>query len=89
MPTIAESGYPDYEAINWIGVLAPANTPKETVSQLAGWFTAAVQAPEIRAKLAVQGLFPASTCGADFAAFLRKQYDTYGRVVREASLKVE
>jgi tripartite-type tricarboxylate transporter receptor subunit TctC len=70
-----------------MGVLAPAKTPKETVSQLASWFTAAMQVPEVRAKLVVQGLYPAVTCGADFAALLHKEYDEFGRVIRESNIK--
>jgi tripartite-type tricarboxylate transporter receptor subunit TctC len=89
VPTVAESGYKDYEVDFWIGLFAPAKTPKETVSQLAGWFTAAMQAPEIKMKLAVQGLYPAVNCGADFAILLRKQYDDYGAVVRESNMKAE
>ena len=54
-----------------------------------GWFTAALQVPEVKAKLVVQGLYPVWTCGADFGAFLRKQYDDYGRAIREANIKVE
>ncbi len=42
-----------------------------------------------KAKLVTQGLYPAGTCGADFAALLRKQYDEYGRVIREANIKAE
>jgi len=89
VPTVAEFGYKDYEVDFWTGVLAPAKTPKETVSQLAGWFTAAMQAPEVKAKLAVQGLFPVGLCGVGFAALLRKQCDEFGRVIREANIKVE
>jgi hypothetical protein len=41
------------------------------------------------AKLAVQGLYPVGICGADFGALIRKQYDEYGRVIREANIKAE
>jgi tripartite-type tricarboxylate transporter receptor subunit TctC len=43
--------------------------------------------PEVKAKLAVQELYPVGKCGADFGAFVRKQYDDYGRAVREANIK--
>jgi tripartite-type tricarboxylate transporter receptor subunit TctC len=89
VPTVAESGYQDYEVDVWFGVFAPARTPKDTLSRLAGWFTAALQVPEVRAKLVVQGLFPVGICGTDFGSFLRKQYDDYGRVIREANIKAE
>jgi len=89
VPTVNESGVPGYEAGNWIGVFAPAKTPRETISQLSDWFTAALNAPEVKAKLAIQGLLPAATCGADFAAFVRKEYEAYGDAVREANIKAE
>jgi tripartite-type tricarboxylate transporter receptor subunit TctC len=89
VPTVAETGYKDYELDYWFGVLAPAKTRKETVSQLAGWFTAALQAPEFKAKLVPLGLYSVGMCGADFAALLRKQYDDFGRVIREANIKAE
>jgi tripartite-type tricarboxylate transporter receptor subunit TctC len=56
---------------------------------LADWFTTAMEVPEIRAKLAVQGLVPSGVCGADFGALIRKQYDEYDRVIREAGIRVE
>jgi tripartite-type tricarboxylate transporter receptor subunit TctC len=89
VPTIRESGYKDHETDNWFGVFAPANTPKQKVSQFVGWFTAAMQAPEIKARLAKLGLSPVGTCGANFAAILRKQYDEFGRIIREANIKAE
>lgn len=89
LPTVAESGFKDFEVDAWFGLVAPAKTPKQTLSPLAGWFTAAMQVPEVRAKLVAQGLYPARTCGGDFDALLRKQYDDYGRVIREANIKAE
>jgi tripartite-type tricarboxylate transporter receptor subunit TctC len=89
LPTVAESGYKDYEVEFWNGVVAPAKTPKEALTQLAGWFTAALQAPETKPKLLAQGLYPVGTCGADFAAFIRKQYDEYGRAIRAANIKAD
>ena len=88
-PTVAEAGYEDREVENWFGLFAPAKTPKETVSQLSEWFATAVQAPELRPKLLAQGLFPIAKCGADFANLLRKQYDDYGRVIRDLKVKRE
>src|SRR5262249_30266901 len=66
-----------------------AKTPKETISDLAGWFTAAMQVPDVRAKLSAIGLFPTEMCGADFAAFIRRQYVEYGRVIREVHFKAQ
>jgi len=89
LPTIAESGYKESEYVTWFGMFAPAKTPKEAASQFSGWFAAALQVPEVRTKLIVQGLYPVGTCGADFANYLRKQYDDYGSVIREANIKAE
>jgi tripartite-type tricarboxylate transporter receptor subunit TctC len=89
VPTVAEAGYAGYEADLWDGVVVPAKTPKETVAEITGWFTSAVQDPETKRKLVAQGLFPAVTCGADFGAIIRKQYEEYGRVIREANIRAE
>jgi tripartite-type tricarboxylate transporter receptor subunit TctC len=87
VPTIAESGFADYDAEVRLWLLAPAATPKETISQLAGWFTAAMNAPEVKPKLVAEQLHPVGMCGADAAVFLRKQYEDIGRVIRDANIK--
>jgi tripartite-type tricarboxylate transporter receptor subunit TctC len=88
-PTVAESGFKDYEADLWYGLVAPAKTPKDVISQLAAWFSAAIQVPEIKSKLLTQGLFPVATCGAGFGDFLRKEYDDFGVAIREANIKAQ
>ena len=89
VPTIAESGYKDYEMDYWYGVLASARTPKNAISQLADLFIAALKAPEVKGKLVAQALYPVGICGEDFAGLLRKQYDAYGRAIREANIKAQ
>jgi tripartite-type tricarboxylate transporter receptor subunit TctC len=89
VPTVVEAGYKDYEVTPWFGVYAPAKTPKESVTQLADWLSAAMKAPEVKDKLAVQELYPKVLCGADFSAFLREQFNEYGRAIREANFKLE
>jgi len=88
VPTIAES-YPGFEVDFWWGLFAPAHTPQALISQLADWFTAAMQTPEIETKLHELGFFPAGICGQDFAALLRKQYEDYGRVIRGANIRAD
>jgi tripartite-type tricarboxylate transporter receptor subunit TctC len=89
VPTIDESGYKGYEAEIWYGLFAPAKTPAEATGRLAGWFAAAVQDAGIKAKLAVQGLHPVGLCGDQFREQVRRQYDEFGRVIREAGIKAE
>jgi tripartite-type tricarboxylate transporter receptor subunit TctC len=89
VPSTAEVGFADYQVEIWFGVLAPANTPKNMAAQLAAWFKAAMQAPDVKPKLANLGLYPVGICLDDFAAYIRKQYDEYGRIIHEANIKPE
>jgi tripartite-type tricarboxylate transporter receptor subunit TctC len=89
VPSTTEAGLKDYDVEVWFGVLAPAKTPKDVVAQLATWFKAAMQAPDVKPKLAKLGLYPVGTCLDDFAAHIRKQYDEYGGIIHEANIKTE
>jgi tripartite-type tricarboxylate transporter receptor subunit TctC len=89
IPAVAESGYDELEVDGWYGVAAPAKTPELALSQLAGLFSAALQAAEFMPKLAAQGLFPVGKCGAEFGEYLRQQHDLYSRVIRESNIKEE
>jgi tripartite-type tricarboxylate transporter receptor subunit TctC len=89
LPTIAESGFPGFEAEGWFGLVAPAKTPPATVAQLVGTFSRAVEAPEVKAKLALQALYSDPRCGSAFAAHIRRQSDEYARMIRELNIKGE
>ena len=89
VPTFDEQGFKNLEVDNWFGVVAPAHTPKETIAQLSGWFKAALQEPEVKAKLALQGLYPVGQCGDEFASYIRKRFDDYGEMIKESNIKME
>jgi tripartite-type tricarboxylate transporter receptor subunit TctC len=89
VPTLAETGVSKYEADIFYGIVAPAKTPSDMISQLSGWFSAAVQTPEIKPKLAKQGLFSVGICGAEFGTYMRRQADEYSRIVHESNIKAE
>lgn len=89
VPTLIETGLTKYETDIFYGLVAPAKTPPEALSQLSGWFDTAVRAPELKPKLDQLGLFVVGTCGAAFGSYLRKQVEDYSRVIREAGIQVQ
>ena len=89
VPTVAESGYPGYEAVAWFGVAAPAGTPRETVAKLADGVNAALNDAEIRQRIAAIGLQSAYLGPAAFSAHIAHQYERYARVIDEAKIKAE
>ena len=89
VPTVTELGSGSYQVEVWLGLVAPAKTPKETVAELATWFTTATQATDVNPRLIKLGLYPVGICGADFAAHIRQQSEEYARIIREANIKGE
>ena len=90
VPTVSKSGFKDFEMELWYGFFVPAKTPPQTaISQLADWFIKFLQMPDTKARLATLGMKPTGACGADFAAYLHKQYEDYGRIIRDANIKAE
>lgn len=89
VPTVAESGYKDYEADLWYGVVAPAHARGVTIARLIDQFATALNAPKVKTELAAQGIFSSGRCGAEFGTLLRKQYEDYGRLIRQANMRVD
>jgi len=89
VPTITELGLKNYEDEIWYGLVAPAKTPEDSLAQLSGWAAAAINSPDMKPKLELQGLSPVGICGSEFGALLRKRYEDYARVIRESNIKAE
>jgi tripartite-type tricarboxylate transporter receptor subunit TctC len=89
VPTVAEVGYPGYQATNWYAYVAPAKTPKDIIARLNREIVKALNAPEVKDLLNKQGLEPAPGTPEELARFIRSEYDTWGRVVKQANIKVE
>jgi tripartite-type tricarboxylate transporter receptor subunit TctC len=89
VPTLIETGISNYEADIFYGIVAPAKTPPEIVNRLSAWLIGALKAPDMKPKLAQQGLFPVGICGAEFGAYLRRMVDDYTRIIREANITVK
>jgi tripartite-type tricarboxylate transporter receptor subunit TctC len=89
VPSIVEAGYPGAVTDVWFGLVAPAKTPTDQMTQLIDWFGNAIRTADVKARLVQQGLYADGRCGADFAAHIRRQQDEYIHAVAEMNLKAE
>ncbi len=89
VPTLAESGYPGFNAPAWWAVLAPARTPAEIVARMNAEINKALQLPEVAAKLAAQGIAVNIGTPATAQAFVERQMDTWAKVVKEHGIKAD
>jgi tripartite-type tricarboxylate transporter receptor subunit TctC len=89
VPTIAESGYPGYEAVNWYAYLAPAKTPRPIVDKLNAELGKVLRTPAAVSLLEKQGVDPEPTTPETLAAYMKREYETWGKVVKQADIKAE
>jgi tripartite-type tricarboxylate transporter receptor subunit TctC len=89
VPTIAESGYPGFEATTWIGLVAPAGTPKPVVDKLNAAAVKAIASPEMTRKLAEDGSTALGGTPQQFSDFIKSENAKWGAVVREAGIKLD
>jgi tripartite-type tricarboxylate transporter receptor subunit TctC len=90
VPTVDEAtGLRGVQAGSWLGLLAPAGTPRHIVARLSEVAVQTVRAPETRARLIGQGSDPVGSNPQEFTAFLRADYDKNGAAVKQAGLKVD
>ena len=86
IPTIAETGFPGFEAVTWIGAVAPAVVPQAIVTRLHGELAQIMQAPDLRAKLLAQGAEPLTNTPEHFAAYIRSEIGKWATVVKLAGV---
>lgn len=89
LPTIAEGGLPGYEMINWLGLFAPAGTPRTTVDRLAAESLRIVQTPEVRERLNAQGAEPSPLNTDEYTAFVKKEVDKWAKVVTATGMTTD
>lgn len=89
IPTIAESGFPGFEARAWQGIAGPANLPADIVTQLNAAFAKAMAFPEVHQRLLDGGLEPITGTPEDFAAFIRSEIDKWAKVAKDVGARVD
>jgi tripartite-type tricarboxylate transporter receptor subunit TctC len=87
--TVAEAGVPGYSVTGWYGFYAPAGTPQDIVRRLHEESRRALASPDMRERLAKVGNEPVGTAPAEFAAFVRVEYDKWAKVIKTAGIKVD
>jgi tripartite-type tricarboxylate transporter receptor subunit TctC len=86
VPTMAESGLPGFEATNWYAFVLPARTPEEIAERWNRELVKILNDAGVRKALLDQGMEPAPSTRAELAAYIKREYDTWGRVVKEANI---
>jgi tripartite-type tricarboxylate transporter receptor subunit TctC len=89
VPTVQESGVKNFEVTLWLAVFAPAKTPRTMVDRLNQEFTTAINTPQVRDALLIQGLQPETTTSAAFAKYLDSEISKWREVALKANLKPE
>jgi tripartite-type tricarboxylate transporter receptor subunit TctC len=89
VPTVAESGFPDFEAIQWVGLLTTAGTPKSTVDRLNAEVNKALKDSDLIAKLAQEGMLPGGGTPTEFASLIATDIRNWKETARAANIKPE
>jgi tripartite-type tricarboxylate transporter receptor subunit TctC len=86
VPTVAESGFPDFEERSWVAFFAPAKTSPEVVAQLNAAINDALRQPDVRDRLNALGFEPHGGSPQEFSAYLRKEVDKWARIVKATGM---
>ncbi len=89
LSTIAEAGVPGYEISTWYGIWAPVRTPPAIINRLQQAVAAAARNPETRARFDALGAEPVADSPEDYARFVRAEFDRWGKLVRDARIKLD
>jgi tripartite-type tricarboxylate transporter receptor subunit TctC len=89
VPTVAASGFPGFEAWAWQGLVAPAGTGADIVAKLRATYVAAVGQPEVVAKLNGAGIDVLQSTPAEFTDYMRSEAEKWGKVIKEANIRLE
>ncbi|HEX2565448.1 MAG TPA: tripartite tricarboxylate transporter substrate binding protein [Burkholderiales bacterium] len=89
VPTFVESGVPDFDVASWVGILAPAKTPRPIVERLQRELAAVLRTPAVRERYGVLGIEPVGNTPEEFAADMRADLARWEKVVKAANIRVD
>jgi len=89
VPTLAESGMPGFEVGAWQGLMVPANTPKPIIQRLNAEVMKALQSPDVRQKLALQGAEPLGSTPEAYGEYIQKEITRWDNVVKQTGVTLE
>lgn len=89
VPTIAESGYPGYEVVSWIGIGAPKKTPAAIVEKLGQVYRQIMQDPEHTNKMTALGFVPRYMSPEEFLAYAKSELEKFSKLAKEANIKMK
>jgi tripartite-type tricarboxylate transporter receptor subunit TctC len=88
LPTVAESGFPGFEAVPWFGLLAPSGTPKDVLDKLHDETVKTLAMPEVRKKFDEIGFETIGDTPAEFTAIIKKETPEWAKLIRDAGIKL-
>jgi tripartite-type tricarboxylate transporter receptor subunit TctC len=89
IPTVAEAGVPGYDAVIWLGLMAPAGTPKLIVEKLNAEVQKVIDLPEVKEAWAKQGAFPMHMTPPEFAKYMEQDIEKWAKVVKISGAKID
>ena len=89
VPTLAESGFPGFQAVQWSGIVAPAGMPRSVIARLSAEVLRALENPGLRSTFARVGVQPAPMDAEQFTTFVRSEMTTFQAIIRDTNLKVQ
>ena len=89
VPTVAESGYPGFEAVGWIGLAAPARTPDAILDKINAEVVKSLGTADMKERFAGLGVTPIGDSRAQFTAFVRGEIAKWGKLIKDANIKAD
>jgi len=89
LPTIAEQGYPGFQAVGWIGIAAPARTPEPILKTLQSAIAKALEEPEMQRRMSELAFIPVGDTPAEFTAFIKAENERWAKAVKDSGAKVD